>query len=587
MFSQTFLDELIARNDIVDVVGSYVSLTPKGGSYWGCCPFHNEKTPSFHVLQDKQFYHCFGCKKGGGVINFIMEIENLSYPDAIRFLAKRVNMEVPEDRESADADRLRKRLLALNRDAARWYYDVLQSPDGAAVRAYLDKRAISRKIAVRFGMGASPDSWDALLRAMTAKGYTKQELLTAGLIVANKSGGFYDKFRNRLMLPVIDVRGDVVGFGSRVIDKSEPKYMNSTETPVYSKRRVLYGLNLAKKTKRPNMILCEGNLDVVTLHQAGFDNAVASMGTALTTEQIRLLGRYTKELVLCYDNDNAGQLATQRALEMLNNTEFTVRVLKLPRRLVDGEYVKQDADDFIKFQGAPAFERLLSGSENGVEFRMTQVAAKYDLRSDQGRIDYTAEISQVLAELDNAVEREVYANRAAETAGLSPDAMRQEVERAARKRRYSDRKKRERQELNPALTVQPAQRGSRYTNLRSAMAEEGVIRLLHLDPTLFGDAPPLRPEEFSSPLLGRIYGAMWPRRYDRSGLSALTGELTGEEMSHLTTLLQKPESTANASQALADYIRVIREEQAKRDDSGIDPLLLAMETFKDKKRKDK
>ncbi len=587
MFSQTFLDELIARNDIVDVVGSYVSLTPKGGSYWGCCPFHNEKTPSFHVLQDKQFYHCFGCKKGGGVINFIMEIENLSYPDAIRFLAKRVNMEVPEDRESADADRLRKRLLNLNRDAARWYYDVLQGPDGAAVRAYLDKRAISRKIAVRFGMGASPDSWDALLRAMTAKGYTKQELLTAGLIVANKSGGFYDKFRNRLMLPVIDVRGDVVGFGSRVIDKSEPKYMNSTETPVYSKRRVLYGLNLAKKTKRPNMILCEGNLDVVTLHQAGFDNAVASMGTALTTEQIRLLGRYTKELVLCYDNDNAGQLATQRALEMLNNTEFTVRVLKLPRRLVDGEYVKQDADDFIKFQGAPAFERLLSGSENGVEFRMTQVAAKYDLRSDQGRIDYTAEISQVLAELDNAVEREVYANRAAEAAGLSPESMRQEVERAARKRRYSDRKKRERQELNPAMTMQPAARGSRYTNLRSAMAEEGVIRLLHLDPTLFGDAPPLRPEEFSSPLLGRIYGAMWPRRYDRSGLSALTGELTGEEMSHLTTLLQKPESTANASQALADYIRVIREEQAKRDDSGIDPLLLAMETFKDKKRKDK
>ena len=584
MFPQTFLDELIARNDIVDVVGSYVTLTPKGGSYWGCCPFHNEKTPSFHVLQDKQFYHCFGCKKGGGVINFIMEIENLSYPDAIRFLAKRVNMEVPEDRESADADRLRKRLLALNRDAARWYYGVLQSPDGAAVRAYLDKRAISRRIAVRFGMGASMDSWDALLRAMTAQGYTKQELLAAGLIVANKSGGFYDKFRNRLMLPVIDVRGDVVGFGSRVIDKSEPKYMNSTETPVYSKRRVLYGLNLAKKTKRPNMILCEGNLDVVTLHQAGFDNAVASMGTALTTEQIRLLGRYTKELVLCYDNDNAGQLATQRALELLNNTEFTVRVLKLPRRLVDGEYVKQDADDFIKFQGAPAFERLLSGSENGVEFRMSQVAAKYDLRSDQGRIEYTAEISQVLSELDNAVEREVYANRAAEAAGLSPGAMRQEVERAARKRRYSDRKKRERQELNPALTVQPAARGSRYTNLRSAMAEEGVIRLLHLDPTLFGDAMPLRPEEFSSPLLGKIYGAMWPRRYDRTGLSGLTGELSGEEMSHLTTLLQKPESTANAPQALADYIRVIREEQAKRDASGLDPLLLAQETFKDKKR---
>ena len=584
-FSEAFLDELAARNDIVDVVSSYVELKRKGANYFGLCPFHSEKTPSFSVAPDKQMYHCFGCKKGGGVFNFIMEIENLTFPEAVEFLARRAGMPLPQEGEMQnDGDRLRRRVLELNRTAARWFYDQLQQPQGAAVQAYLDKRQIRRSVAVRFGMGASLDQWDALLRAMSEKGFTKKELMAAGLAVAGRGGRIYDKFRNRLMLPVIDVRGDVVGFGSRVIDNSEPKYMNTTDTPTYSKRRVLYGLNLAKKTKRPNIILCEGNLDVVTLHQAGFDNAVASMGTALTTEQIRLLGRYTKELVLCYDNDNAGQLATERALEMLNNTEFTVRVLKLPRRLADGEYVKQDADDFIKFQGAPAFERLLSGSENGVEFRMAQVAAKYDLRSDQGRIDYTAEISQVLSELDNAVEREVYANRAAEAAGLSPDAMRQEVERAVRRRRYNARKKQERQELSPALTVQPVQRGSRYTNLRSAMAEEGVIRLLHLDPALFGDTPPLQPEEFSSPLLGKIYGTMWRQRHNRSGLSALTAELTGEEMSHLTTLLQKPESTANASQALADYIRVIREEQAKRDGSGVDPLLLAKETFKDKKR---
>ena len=584
MFSQSFLDELIARNDIVDVVGSYVALTPKGGSYWGCCPFHNEKTPSFHVLQDKQFYHCFGCKKGGGVINFIMEIENLSYPDAIRFLAKRVNMEVPEDRESADADRLRKRLLALNRDAARWYYDVLQSPDGAAVRAYLDKRAISRKIAVRFGMGASPDSWDALLRTMTGRGYTKQELLTAGLIVANKSGGFYDKFRNRLMLPVIDVRGDVVGFGSRVIDKSEPKYMNSTETPVYSKRRVLYGLNLAKKTKRPNMILCEGNLDVVTLHQAGFDNAVASMGTALTTEQIRLLGRYTKELVLCYDNDNAGQLATQRALELLNNSEFSVKVLKLPNRMVDGKPTKQDADDFIKNYGPAAFENLLSGSENGVEFRMTQIAARYDLTSDEGRIGYAGEMAEELCRLENAVERDVYTNRAAQTAGLSPEAMKLEVQRAFKRRAARDRKARERQELNLTRSLQPADRAIRYDDLRSAMAEEGVIRLLMQDDSLFPDQPPLREDEFSSPLLGRIYGELWRCRGSGSSMAALSASLTPEEMSHLTTLLQKPESTANAPQALADYIRIIREEGVKRSGrSAMDALAAARDTYKDKK----
>lgn len=585
MFPRNFMDELMERNDIVDVVGSYVALTPKGGSFWGCCPFHNEKTASFHVMQDRQFYHCFGCKKGGSTLNFVMEIENLSFPEAVRFLAKRVGMEVPEDRVSADEGRLRRRLLELNRDAARWFYDVLQSEAGAAVRAYLDKRAIQRKIAVRFGMGASKDSWDALLRAMTAKGYTKQELLTAGLIVSNKNGGFYDKFRNRLMLPVIDVRGDVVGFGSRVIDKSEPKYMNSTETPVYSKRRVLYGLNLAKKTKRPNIILCEGNLDVVTLHQAGFDNAVASMGTALTQEQLRLLGRYTKELVLCYDNDNAGQMATQRVLEMVKNTDFSVKVLSLPKRLVDGEYVKQDADDFIKYQGAPAFERLLQGSGSGMEFRMEQTAAKYDLKSDQGRIDYTAEISRILGELTNAVEREVYARRAAEAAGLSPEAMRQEVERCARKRHYAGRRKQERCELNIARNSQPAQRGCRYDDLRSAMAEEGVIRLLYLDPALFGDEPPITPESFSSPLLGKIYGAMWPLRFDERGLAALTAELTGDEMSHLVNLLQKPESTANAPQALADYLRVIGEAAAKRQQpEDIDPLLLAKEKYKDKKR---
>mgnify|MGYP000828928553 CR=1 FL=1 len=287
-FPQSFLDELIARNDIVDVVGSYVSLTPKGGSFWGCCPFHNEKTPSFHVLPDRQFYHCFGCKKGGGVVNFIMDIENLSYPDAVRFLAKRAGMEVPEEEGDREAGRRRQRLLDLNRDAARFYYQLLQQPEGRAVQEYLDKRQIRKSTAVKFGMGASLDAWDVLLTAMTKKGYTKSELLDAGLVVQNKNGGLYDKFRNRLMLPVIDTRGDVVAFGSRVLDKSEPKYMNSSETPVYSKRRVLYGLNLAKKSKRPNIILCEGNLDIVTLHQAGFDNAVASMGTALTVSYTHL-----------------------------------------------------------------------------------------------------------------------------------------------------------------------------------------------------------------------------------------------------------------------------------------------------------
>ena len=584
-FPQHFLDELIARSDIVDIVSSYVALQRKGSNLFGLCPFHNEKTGSFSVSPDKQIYHCFGCKKGGGVVNFIMEIENLSYPDAIRFLAQRAGMTVPED-DRDGMDKLRARLLALNKDAARYYYQVLQSPEGKAVQEYLDRRRISKKVAVNFGMGASPDSWDSLLRAMTAKGYTKAELISAGLVVKNKNGGLYDKFRNRLMLPVIDVRGDIVGFGSRVIDKSEPKYMNTTETPVYSKRRVLYGLNLAKKTKRPNIILCEGNLDVVTLHQAGFDNAVASMGTALTVEQTRLLSRYTKELVLCYDNDNAGQLATQRALEMLKNSEFSVKVLRLPRRMVDGEAVKQDADDFIKYQGPDAFERLLSGSENGIEFRMAQVAGKYDLGDDQARIAYAAEISEVLSGLENAVEREVYTVRAAELAKLTPEAMRLEVQRAFKRRLAKERKARERRELNPAMAAQPASRSIRYDNLRSAMAEEGVLRLLLRDESIFPSLSPLSETDFSSPLLGRIYTALWQRRQNggSGSIAFLSGELNADEMSHLTTLLQKPESTAGAQQALTDYIRIIREERDKRlGAAGTDPLAAAMDKFKDKK----
>ena len=585
-FPKSFLEELVARNDILDVVGGYVTLQPKGGSYWGCCPFHNEKTPSFHVLPDRQYYHCFGCKKGGGVINFIMEIENLSYPDAVHFLAKRVNLPVPVDREAAEADRLRSRLLALNRDAARYYYDILQKPEGAAVQAYLNRRQIRRGIAVRFGMGAAPEGWDRLMRAMTAKGYSKQELIKAGLIVQNKNGGLYDKFRNRLILPVVDVRGDVVGFGSRVIDKSEPKYMNTSETLVYSKRRVLYGLNLAKKTKRPNIILCEGNLDVVTLHQAGFDNAVASMGTALTVEQTRLLSRYTKELILCYDNDNAGQLATQRALEILKNSEFTVRVLQLPRRLVDGSYIKQDADDFIKFQGADAFERLLNGSENGIEFRMGQVAEKYDMKNDADRIAYAAEISQVLSTLDNAVEREIYTVRAAETAGFTPEAMRNEVNRAFRKNKRRAQREQTRRELNPVSTLQPQGRDLRYTNLRSALAEEGILRLMMRDDDLFDGVPLLQPEEFSSPVLGKIYSLLLDDcKMGRShSMATLASDLTQEEMSHFTAILQKPESVSGAKQALEDYMRIVREESARRsDEDGLDPLLAAKEKYKFKK----
>ena len=325
---------------------------------------------------------------------------------------------------------------------------------------------------------------------------------------------------------------------------------------------------------------------MVTLHQAGFDNAVASMGTALTVEQTRLLSRYTKELILCYDNDNAGQLATQRALEILKNSEFTVRVLQLPRRLVDGSYIKQDADDFIKFQGADAFERLLNGSENGIEFRMGQVAEKYDMKNDADRIAYAAEISQVLSTLDNAVEREIYTVRAAETAGFTPEAMRNEVNRAFRKNKRRAQREQTRRELNPVSALQPQGRDLRYSNLRSALAEEGILRLMMRDDDLFDGVPLLQPEDFSSPVLGKIYSLLLDdRKMGRShSMATLASDLTQEEMSHFTAILQKPESVSGAKQALEDYMRIVREESARRsDEDGLDPLLAAKEKYKFKK----
>ena len=434
-------------------------------------------------------------------------------------------------------------------------------------------------------MGAAANEWDVLLNAMVKQGYSKGELLDAGLIVDNKKGGLYDKFRNRLMLPVIDVRGDVIGFGSRVLDKSEPKYMNSPDTPVYNKRRVLYGLNLARKTKRPNLILCEGNLDVVTLHQAGFDNAVASMGTALTEDQVRLLSRYTKELVLCYDNDNAGKTATERALGLLNNADFTVRVLQLPRRRTEsGEYVKQDPDDFIKFQGADAFERLLSGSETGMDFRMEQIAGKYDLNSDEGRLAYSAEAKELIASMESSVGRDIYTHKAAEAAGVSPEAMEADVQRAAKARYRKNRRTEERNSLNPAVRlIQPRDRSLRYGNPRSARAEEEVIRLLLLD----GDTFPgeLSAEDFSVPLYGRAFSLLRSAREAGrpAGLGVLTGELSGEEMSLIASVCQRPTPAAGTAQALADCVEVIRQEASRRA-ADYDPLLAAMEQA-EKKRK--
>ena len=580
---EQFIDELVARSEISDVVGEYVHLTQKGNNLWGLCPFHNEKTPSFSVSRDKQIYHCFGCGKGGGVISFVMEMENLSFPDAVRRLAKRAGMEVPDTGMDDAARKKLKRALEANKEAARFYHSCLKSPAGQNVRSYLDQRRITPRFATKFGLGAAPPEWDALTRALTSKGFTKMELIDAGLAVAGKNGGIYDKFRARLMLPVIDVRGDVVGFTSRILPGLEgAKYLNSPDTVCFKKSRLLYGLNLAKNTKRPNMILVEGNLDVITLHQAGFDNVVATMGTALTADHARIIARYTKELVLCYDNDSAGRKSTDRVLGILKDAALSVRVLQLPNaRDKDGKPVKQDPDDFIKNYGPAAFEKYLNGSAGQNDYRLEVIQKDADLSTDEGRMEYLRTAVETVAKMDSPIEREIYGNKAAAAANISGEAFAQEVARWRKGAARQARRKEDRQAMAPVMAVQPRSRELSYRNVRSAMAEEGVIRLLLLDPERFAGVQ-LSPEQFSSPLLGKVFGLLVRRH--REGLSVqlapLAAELNEQEMNHLIEIANQPESLNNGERAMEDYIRIIGSEALERDEPNSLQALLALKQRK-------
>lgn len=585
---EQFIDELVARSEISDVVSSYVSLKKKGANLWGLCPFHSEKTPSFSVSQEKQIYHCFGCGKGGGVISFLMEIENLPFLDAVRLLAQRAGMEVPDASADDESRKKRARALAANRDAARFYHEYLKSPGGARVRDYIAQRQITPRTATRFGLGAAPDQWDGLIRALSEQGYTKLELIEAGLAVAGKNGGVYDKFRSRLMLPVIDVRGEVTGFTSRILPGEEgAKYLNTPETAVFKKGRLIYALNFAKSTKRPNLVLVEGNIDVITLHQAGFDNVVATMGTALTEEHARILARYTRELVLCYDNDPAGKKSTDRVLGILRNADLNVRVLQLPNAYdAAGNPLKQDPDDFVKKFGPAAFEKCLSGSAGQNDYKLDTLQQRHDLSGEEGRLAFLREAVETVASLRSPIEREIYGNKAAAAAGVSAEAMAQEVKRELARRMKQAKKKQERRDLTPAVQLQPKERELRYANLRSARAEEGVLRLLLLESALFQETARLKPEQFSAPALAKIYGLLLRRhREGRSTqLAALAGELSPEEMNHLVSVMDQPESLAHSQQALRDYIEIIETEALKRSGTDqVDPLLAAREKFREKK----
>lgn len=577
-FPEAFLDELIARNPIEDVVSQYVNLKRSGSNLFGLCPFHGEKTPSFSVSPDKGIYYCFGCHKGGSVINFEMEIEGLSYPDAVRALAKRAGLEVPEDEQYQSRYRQQERLWALHKEAARFFHSRLYAPIGANALQYATGRGMPKSILTKFGIGYAPDSWTDLVDYLRSKNYTDQELRDSGLVtVSQKNGNLFDRFRDRLMFPIIDVRGNVIGFGGRIMnnsDKSAAKYLNSPETLIFNKRKNLFALNLAKKSKLGYLILVEGYMDAIALHQYGFDCAVASLGTALTEDGANLLSRYTEQVVLIYDGDEAGQNATQRAIPILEKAGLQVKVLKMRDA--------KDPDEYLKKFGADRFRILLEESANRVEYQLNAILKKYDLRDDEQKVQYLQESAGLIGSLSSAVQREVYGGRVAEAAGISEDAMRLEVNRALKRRTYQEKKKQEKIDLSPARNLQPKEKSIRYSNLRSARAEEMIIAQVLREPALFAQIPDLQPEIFSSEFLGRAFRQLRDRYHQ--GLDVSLGglsDITAEEMSHLAGISQQQGPVNERS--LLDCANIIREEYQKSQTKTEDDLM----RFREKLQKSK
>lgn len=573
-FPPSFIDEVVARNPIEDVVGQYVNLKRSGANLFGLCPFHGEKTPSFSVAPDKGIYYCFGCHKGGGVINFQMEIEGLSYGDAVRALAKRAGMEVPEDPQFQSRYKQQERLWALSKEAARYFHSKLYAQEGAEGLSYAQKRGMPKSTLTKFGIGFAPNSWNGLVDAMKAKGYTDQELKDAGL-VSEKNGRIYDRFRNRLMFPIIDVRGNVIGFGGRVMDDSTPKYLNSPETIIFNKRKNLFALNLAKKSKLGYLILVEGYMDAVALHQYGFDCAVASLGTSLTQEHAVLLSRYTEQVVLIYDGDEAGQNATRRAIPMLEAAGIQVKVLRM--------HDAKDPDEYLKKYGADKFKVLLEEASNRVEYQLGAIARKYHLNDDEERIQFLREAADLVASLPSPVQREVYGGRAAETAKVTPEAMKLEVDRARKRRENREKKQEEQKMLSPAQNLQPKSRTIRYDDIRSAMAEEVILANIFKQPSLLDQVGGLTAAQFSCPLLGKIFRQQQDRYKQGLEVSASVLEgLESDEMAHLAGILQRNQGPVN-EQAFADCVRTVLESYRARNTVTEQDLLALRDKMKEKK----
>ena len=553
---ERFLDELLNRLDMIDVCSRYVKLEKRGGRWWGCCPFHNEKTPSFTVDPEKRLFYCFGCKEGGGLITFVEKLEKLEFPDAVALLARMAGMEVPTDEREKAVYQRRSRLLALNKEAARFFHANIGKDLSLPAREYMAKRQISRKMVIRFGLGYAPDEWDGLIKAMAAKGFDKGELLEAGLAVKNEKGHIYDRFRNRLMFPIIDVSGNVLSFGGRVLDDSKPKYLNGPETYIYHKANNLFALNLAKNTKETNFIICEGYMDVLMLHQAGFDNAVASLGTALTEEQCDLLKKRTNEIVLCYDTDEAGQKATERAIELLRARDMKIKILK-----VKGA---KDPDEYIKKYGSDAFRSLLGGSENSSAYRLEKIKAKYDLTEDDQKLAFLNEAIALVSGFRSSIEAEIYVGKLSELTGIRRETIESELKKSLGKKRRQAEKREMRENTRPAEQVRPTPR-VHYHNVALARAVEGLIVLVAQNPELDRELEGrVDPEEIGEESLQNILKAV--RESVKAGVKVnpdlLADRLSADERRQLAVLLSES-IDGPPKRLLADYLESYEMEVAK------------------------
>lgn len=558
--SDSFLQELKMKTDIEDVISTYVTLKRRGATLVGLCPFHNEKTPSFTVYPATQSFYCFGCGAGGDAITFLKKIENLDYLDAVKTLAQRAGLQMPQEGFDDSLSKRRRRILEMNREAARFYHSVLLSPEGKVGYDYYIGRALSAATINHFGLGFAPNQWDALLKHMRAKGYQPAELVDAGLARKGQKG-YYDNFRNRVMTPIIDVRGNVIAFGGRVLDDSKPKYINTGDTLVYKKTNELFALNFAKDSKEDALILCEGYMDVIAMHQAGFTNAVAGCGTALTTEQVRLISRYAKEVILTYDADEAGQKALQKAMTLFDQTDVKVRI----PALVGGK----DPDEIIRTYGRDKFKGMLEGASNETEFRLLALRRQYNLATTQGKIDFIGGALQILATLP-PVEQDLYVSRLSEELGVERQNMKVQLQDLVA--RQGNR--REKREFNRIVqeNMRKAARETMATDasLRKLRAEDRLISLLLRYPDCSRLCKDFDSQWLTPGFAQRVFTLILQRLENGDGteLMDLRDRLTDDEMGRLSGIIARGGESADAKQEFSDCLQTIRAEQQKKQESA-------------------